>query len=403
MYHNLGRLYQFELKKLAKRKLLWITVLVSLLCIGFTVTSGLFGTYYVEGEPVESHYQIFKTDQVYRKALSGREIDQKLIQETVDAYMQIPMGVERYTLTQEYQTYARPYSDIFNLIRYWTGMELQDIRNWEVDQDTLYMARTELLEKEWQKIPLTESEKKFWRNKENQMPIPLAYYYHEGYEIALDSFLTIGVVMLFFVAICLSSVFSEEHTRRTDQLMLSSAKGKTTAYWAKILAGITISVVAATLMALTTVFLCLSIFGVEGFEAPMQIYITTYSYPLTMGQACLIAYSVLIITSILAGVFVMVLSELLHSGVATLAISSGLIILGGMISVPEQYRILAQIWDWSPMAYLSRWNVFDSRTLTLFGQCFTSWQTVPVIYTLLSVVLAVGGKYIYQRYQVSGR
>ena len=98
----------------------------------------------------------------------------------------------------------------------------------------------------------------------------------------------------------------------------------------------------------------------------------------------------------------MVLSELLHSGVATLAISSGLIILGGMISVPEQYRILAQMWDWSPMAYLSTWNVFDPRTLTLFGQCFTSWQVVPAIYILLSVVLAVVGKYIYQRYQVSG-
>lgn len=198
MYNNLGRLYQFELKKLAKRKLFWITALVSLLCIGFTVTSGLLGTYYVEGEPVESHYQIFKTDQGYRQALTGREIDQKLIQETVDAYMQIPMGVERYTLTQEYQTYARPYSDIFNLIRYWTGMELQDIRNWEVDEDTLYMARSELLEKEWKKIPLTESEKEFWRNKETQMPIPFSYHYHEGYEIAMDSFLTIGVVMLFF-------------------------------------------------------------------------------------------------------------------------------------------------------------------------------------------------------------
>lgn len=403
MYNSLGRLFQFELKKLVKRKLLWTTALVSLLCIGVTVTSGLFGTYYVEGKPVETHYQIFKTDQVYRKALSGRDIDQKLIQETVDAYKQIPISEERYTLTQEYQTYARPYSDIFNLVRSWTEMQLPDIRSWKADEDTLYMIRTELLEKEWQAIPLTESEKEFWRNKENQMPVPLTYHYHEGYETALDSFLTIGVVMLFFAAICLSSVFSEEHTRRTDQLMLSSAKGKTTAYWAKILAGITTSVAAATLMSLTTIILCLSIFGAEGFETPVQIYFATYSYPLTMGQACLIAYGILILTSILAGVFVMVLSELLHSGVATLAISSGLIILGGMISIPEQYRILAQTWDWSPMAYLSTWNIFDPRTLTLFGRCFTSWQAVPVIYILLSLVFAVGGKYIYRRYQISGR
>ena len=403
MYNNLGRIFQFEVKKLVKRKLFWNTALLSLLCIGFTVTSGILGTYYVEGEAVETHYQTFKTDQVYRKALSGREINQQLIRETVDAYMQIPMGIERYTLTQEYQIYARPYSDIFNLIRHWTGMELSDIRKGEVDEDDLYMSRPELLEKGWQEIPLTEGEKEFWRNKEKQIPIPLSYHYHEGFEVALNSFLTIGVVMLFFVAICLSGMFSEEHTKRTDQLVLSSAKGKRTAYWAKILAGITISVVVATLMALITVFLSLSIFGAEGFEAPMQLYSTTYSYPLNMGQACLIAYGVLIITSILAGVFVMILSELLRNGVATLAISSGLIILGGMISVPVQYRILAQVWDWSPMAYLSTWNVFDSRTFTLFGQCFTSWQIVPVIYILLSAILAVGGKYIYRRYQVSGR
>ena len=403
MYHNLGSLFQFELKKLVKRKLLWITALVSLLCIGLTVTSGLMGTYYVEGKPAETHYQMFKTDQAYRKALSGRDIDQRLIQETADAYTQIPISEERYTLTQEYQTCARPYSDIFNLIRSWTGMGLADIRSWDVDEDTLYMARTQLLEKEWQTIPLTESEKEFWRNKENQLSVPFTYHYHEGYEIALDSFLTIGVVMLLFVAICLSGVFSEEHTRRTDQLILSSAKGKTTAYWAKLLAGITVSVSAAALLSGTTMLLCLSIFGAEGFEAPMQIYAATYSYPLTMGEASLTAYGMILLASILAGVFVMFLSELFRSGVAALAISSGLIILGGIISIPEQYRILAQIWDWSPMAYLSTWNVFDARTLAIFGHCFTSWQAVSVIYLLLSVVLAVGGKYIYQRYQVSGR
>ena len=111
----------------------------------------------------------------------------------------------------------------------------------------------------------------------------------------------------------------------------------------------------------------------------------------------------LIVASILAAVFVMVISELFRSGIAALAISAGLIILGNVIMIPTQYRVIAQIWDWSPTAYLSTWNVFDPRTLTLFGQCFTSWQAVPVIYVLLSAVLAVVGKYIYQRYQVSGR
>lgn len=124
---------------------------------------------------------------------------------------------------------------------------------------------------------------------------------------------------------------------------------------------------------------------------------------LLIGQACLIAYGVLIVASILAAVFVMVVSELFRSGIVALAISTGMIILGNVIMIPTQYRVISQIWDWSPMAYLSTWNVFEPRTLTLFGHCFTSWQTVPVIYILLSSVLSVAGKYTYRRYQISGR
>lgn len=401
--YNLGTLFQFELKKLAKRKLLWITAFICLLCIGITVTSSLLGTYYVDGEPVETHYEIFRKDQVYRKALSGRDIDRELLQETVDAYRRIPSEAERYTLTEEYQTYARPYSDIFNLIRSWTKMELSDIQGWEVNEDALYLARTKLVEEDWQSIPLSEGEKEFWRNKERQIKLPLTYDYHEGYEIGLNSFLTIGVLMLLFIAICLSNVFSDEHVQRTDQLMLSSAKGKTTAYWAKILAGVTISVIGSSMMALVSLGLCMSIFGAEGFETAIQLYFYGYSYPLTMGQACLIAYGILILTSVLAAVFVMVLSERLHSGIATLAISAGLVIMGGMVTIPTQYRIAAQVWDWLPITYLSSYNIFDSRTICLLGHCFVSWKIVPFLYILCSIALVVGGKYFYQRYQVTGR
>ena len=136
---------------------------------------------------------------------------------------------------------------------------------------------------------------------------------------------------------------------------------------------------------------------------PFQACFSTYSYPITIGQACLIAYGILIAASILAAVFVMVISELFRSGIVALAISAGLIILGNVIMIPTQYRVIAQIWDWSPMAYLSIWNVFDPRTLTLFGRCIVSWQAVPVIYILLSILLAIAGKTIYRQYQVSGR
>lgn len=402
--HNLWTIYKYEIKKLTGKKLLWVTALLCLAGIVVTVFSGLIGTHYVDGEPYESHYEAFRKDQEYRKDLSGRYIDEALLRETVDGYGRIPTDALRYTLTEEYETFARPYSDIFNMIRSWTEMDLSSVQNWEADEAAFYEARRENLETSWKSIPLTEREKEFWREKETQIETPLRYEYHEGYETILSAFLTIGVQMHLFAAICLSNLFADEHIRRTDQLVLCSIGGKRYAYWAKILAGVTVSVIASALMTVITMGLCLGIYGAEGFDALLQACIRIdYSYPVTIGQACLIAYGILIITSILAAVFVMVVSELLRSAVAALSISTGLIILGNTVIIPTQYRVLAQIWDWSPMAYLATWNIFDSRTLTLFGRCFVSWQVVPVIYILLSAALALGGKGIYQRYQVTGR
>ena len=400
---NFGTIYKYEIKKLTGRRLFWITALLCVLGICLTTFSGLLGTYYVDGEPIESHFEGFQKDQKYRQELSGKAVDQELLQETVDAYAHVPTDVPRYTLTEEYQTFARPYSPIFNLIRSFTGMDLLTIQNWEVDEAALYEARAKGLESSWQDIPLTETEKAFWRNQESQIAAPLTYYYHQGYESILSSFLTVGLLMLLFVAICLPSLFADEHTRRTDQLVLSSAKGKEAAYWAKIGAGVTVCAVVATAMALITVGLNLAFYGAEGFSMPFQVFLWSYSYPLTIGQACLISYGLLVVASVLAGVFVMVISEVFRSGLVALSISTALIILGQVIMIPTQYRVLAQMWDWSPMAYLSTWQVFDPRTLTLFGRCFVSWQVVPILYVLLSALLAIVGQYVYRRYQVCGR
>lgn len=401
--NNLRIIYRYEIKKLTHRKLFLVTSFLCMLCIVISVFAGLLGTYYVNGEPVESNYEALRKDLTYQKALHGRAIDRTLLQETVDGYRQLPEDTSHYTLTKEYEAFARPYSDIYNLIRSWTGMDLSTIQDWKADETALYEARASRLESTWKSIPLTETEKEFWRNQESLIDTPLIYYYHEGYDNILNCFLTVGVLMLLFTSVCLSNLFVDEHMRRTDQLVLSSVSGKNSAYWAKILAGVTVSVLAAIAMALLTIGLTLGYYGTDGFGMSFQSYLSSYSYPITIGEACLIAYGVLIVTSVLAAVFVMVISELFSSGIISLAISTALIILGNVVMIPTQYRAIAQIWDWSPMAYLSIWNIFDSRTLTLFGYCFTSWQIVPIIYILLSLAMSLIGRSIYRRYQVSGR
>lgn len=395
-------LYRYELKKIIGRKLVWATLAVCILCIIMAVSGGLFGTYYVDGKAVDTHYHMFLVDREYRKALSGRAVAQDLLEEMTDAYGKIPAMAERYTLTEEYQTWARPYSEIFNLVWSWTG-ENPLYNGWTADERELYGARAKLLEDTWRTLFLSEAEKEFWRGKEEQLDTPFIYYYHDGYFSVLKDFEVVGLLTLLFTAICLSGVFMEEHVRRTDQMILSGAKGKGIVYWVKILAGISVSAVCAALLAAAAVVGALAVYGTEGFHVSMQLVMETCSAPMTVGQACLTAYGILLLTAAFVSVMVMVCSEMLHSSIATLGLSTGLIVLGQMFRIPNQYRMAAQIWQSLPMCFLSVEGVFDPRLVRLGEHFFTAWQAAPFIYLVCGFVAAVAGKRVYERYQVSGR
>ena len=412
---QLGVLYRYELKKIIKRKLVWITLFICMAVTAVSVFSNLTGSYYVDGEIVDTHYHMFLVDSGYSRNLSGRKIDQELLEEMMEAYGKIPSTAGRYSLTEEYQTYARPYSAIFNTVRWWSDMDTEElmgrktdegeVTGWKADEEELYDLKAAACKEYCELLFLTDEEKAFWAEKEAQTDRPITYFYHDGYSDLMRKVEVVGMLMLFFTAVCLSGVFPEEHMRRTDQLMLSSVWGKNDVYWAKILAGISVSITASLLMTGLAAGLSFGIYGSEGFQAAFQLYPSNnlYSYPMTIGQACLIAYGMLLITAILTSLLVMVLSELLHSSIATLSILAGIIIAGMICNVPAQYRILAQIWNWLPMTILDSWNIFDLRLITVFGHHFVSWQAIPVIYLLGSIGLAAAGRYVYKGYQVSGR
>ncbi|MCM1221058.1 MAG: hypothetical protein NC548_41905 [Lachnospiraceae bacterium] len=237
---NFMTIYQYELKKIVRRKMVWITLLICILCIAMVTLSRITGDYYVDGTVVDTHYHMFQVDKRYQQALSGRAVAQELLEEMTAAYAKIPATAERYSLTEEYQTYARPYSAICNLV--WVWIEEHPFYNsWKADEQALYESRAKILEDTWQELFLSETEKEFWRTKEAEIEKPFVYFYHEGYLVALREFVIVGLLLLLFTSVSMSVVFTEEHVRRTDQIILSSAKGKDSAYWAKILAGISVS------------------------------------------------------------------------------------------------------------------------------------------------------------------
>ncbi len=402
---NFGVLYRYECKKLLSRKIVWISFSLCIITIVVSLLAPFLGSYYAEGEFIDTNYRMQQIDKRYSEALSGREINQELLEETIAAYRKIPdVAGMNYTMTEEYQQYARPYSEIFNFIRRTTGMQTSEvIRAWQPDENDLYAKRQIWLTSSWKDLGLSKGEMDFWREREEQIKTPYVYQEYRVYDIMISSYQTVGLFVWMLLAICLSGIFSDEHTRKTDQIILSSPLGKKKLYWAKIVTGVSFAAISTILLFTFLFVIAICLYGMEGFQAAFQFIYTDNSDNITCGQAVMIAYGNMIIAAVITSVFVMVLSELLRSNIAAVAISTGLLILNMIVMIPAQYRVLAQIWAWLPWCFLTPWNVFSNYTISIFGHYLTSWQAVPMIYMITSVMLAVIGKPIYQRFQVSGR
>ncbi len=400
---NLKTLYQFEMKKIFGRKIVWITVVIMLLLTASTVCSQLLGTYYIDEKKIDSNYAIFQRSRTYEKTLSGRPIDQRLLEETWDAYGKIPDTSGHYAGTKEYWTYAFPYSAIFVFVTNTCDMDAAETLNWKPDETELYAGRQDMLENLWNSAYLTEGEKEYWRQQEMSMETPFMYAYKEGWWMLLDGLYTIGIMTLLTIAICLSSVFPVERARKTDQLIFCSRYGKRTLYLAKILAGISFAAGTALLYTAAAMVLALAVYGCDGFGAAFQLIYPDYSGSISVGQAVLISYGLLLAAAVLAGAFVMVLSEILRNAVGTLAVISGVIILSMFVDIPYHFRVLAQIWDYLPSMFLSLWNIFDCRLVPFAGTYLTNTQFVPVLYLGMAGVLLAGGSKLYQRHQAEIR
>lgn len=398
---NFWRLVWFELKKLVSRRIVRISVFCLLLVTVCTVAGSNLAACF--DEDAKAEFQDMAKDREYRQALDGRLIDQELLEEVAEAYAKVP-EVEKYSLTKEYQTYARPYSAAFQMVRGMLGISTSAMRAWEPKEQEFYLLWDKVLVKQWTADNLTEGEQEYFKNLRAEITEPIQFHsIDESYYMLQKGINTFGVLGIFVMLVCLTGVFPEEHVRKTDQLLLGCKNGKQVLYRAKIVAGILFA--AAVSVVCTGVSFCLAfaIYGTEGFDAPFYLSKATYVYPITMGEAIILCYIIFIVACVFTAVVVMMLSEVLHSSLAVLAITFFIAFIGQFFSVPTQYRVVSQLWDYLPSRFVMTYQVFENQTVPLFGQYFMAWQAVPVLYLLLGAFFVWIGKQVYLRYQVSGR
>lgn len=399
----MSRLFVYELKKLVSRRVVWVSMVVSLLLCAITVCSPLIGSYYVNGEHIGSNYEEFQIDKAYQMALDGRVIDEALIAEMQEAYGKVPLEMEQYSTTEEYQKYARPYSAIFNYVRSVSGLSGAEVIQWAGSTEDLRSKRLENQEKRWEIYLLTDVEKDYWRAQEEKLESPVTFQYIGGYSVLISAVYTVGLVSIFVASICLAGAFPQEHVRRTDQLLLSSKCGRGEVYRAKFGAGILLAFGMSLIMVLFTLGLALSVYGAEGFHGAFQLEYSGCSAPISVGEAVIIAYTMVLFAGVFMGALVMMLSEVLHSSVGTLAIATGIIVLPMFFTMPEEYRLLGQLWSYLPSDFVAVWSLFSPQTVVIGKVVLQAWQAVPILYTALGVVFALVTKRAFVRYQVSGR
>lgn len=399
------RLLGYEIKKILMKKSTIVTFVILFGIQMFLAIAGSLGSTYVEDAFVETHMERNRIDRENGIALSGRVLDDELLAEITEAYGKIEWNDRTYLLSEGYQSEVRKYSDLISRLKAWgfgSALSAGGLTE-EVFYDMREVRREEL----WDSQELTEKERAYWLEKEAALEYPFTYEYTTAYEylLTMHGGYMCCMLLTFFIAVSMVGVFAEEHSRKTDQLVLCTKHGRYQLYFAKILAGSIVVFGTNLLFILVALAGNFFSYGAEGFQASIQVATAFwYSYELSAGEAVLIIMGLLLLSSVMVAAFAMVLAEILRSAIGAMAIIVGGLFVARLVVIPASWGLMSQLWNYIPINLLKVDQGFtDLRLVSVFGLQLTSWQFAPIMYVLITVAVIVIGNKVYRSYQVSGR
>lgn len=400
---NFWTLVRFELKKILSRKITWIAfglVFMIMLAFGFYRA---FASHEVNGVRITAREEEMQA-KAEEKKLAGCLVNDELL-----ADMFAAMATDEATF--------QPYRTLYNeLVRDLCGSNTLALSKGSVEgakealgisqeEEFVYAARRQQIERKLENQYLTEGEKEYWRDvlaKEDS--VPWEYDYYQGVHFIWVAAYTAIVLIALMLAVSLANLFAEEHQKKTDQLVLCARNGRKVLCGAKITAGLLFTMGSTGLVLLATAVAQLITFGPDGWNAPIQLIVPNSMVQMTFGEMILYTYAVSILASILYCSIILCCSELFrNSTVAVMAVIVVLVLVPMMVLVPYEYRVLSQIFDLNPINVIAIWSATDFRLVPFFGNYLTVHQVAPVLYTVLAAGFLWIGSRAYLKFQVSGR
>ncbi|MCC0658964.1 MULTISPECIES: ABC transporter permease subunit [unclassified Clostridioides] len=271
------------------------------------------------------------------------------------------------------------------------------------NRTNLYKFRNEkvntILNSEYSDGNYTQKEKEFWLSKNKKINEPYLNGYYEGWNYFL-----LGRDLLIFtiLAICISiaSVFSGEYQSGTDSVILSSKYGKTKVITAKIISSFLFGTIVFTINTIISIGILLLSFGVDGWNLPLQLTVSSTPYPVTFLQATLL--SILVIYMILIALigFTLLLSSCMKSPFPVLITDIALLFIPLFLKYSETNWLYNQILRILPSNAIS--FSFSEYINYRFGSLIIDLPTM-IIFTglILSIIILPFIKNNFRKHQVS--
>ena len=392
-----GVLYLFEWKKILRQGLVPAAILLGVLLLLAANISPLLGTgYYYRYDAQRGtvdriampYGEVEKLRRDSLRALSGQVLDEALMDQLKENYRDSQAGTIQWNL------------NAYSPFLYLNTMEDQS----GASAEDFYRQQAERFQKENVSAPLADAELAYWQEQAAGLG-PMYLDYAGGWQAMAEHCGLLCQVVVLLVTVALCRFCSEEHRARTDQLVLSSEKGKTTAFWARCAAGVSFAVGIAVVFSALQMALCGALYGMDGFAAPLQLWVegSFSALHVSMGQFVLILLGLLVLACGMTAVFVMLLSELFGTAIPALVIPFALSAASILELFVGNGRWMEQAASYLPFFRVSADTLQDYYLVTLGSFQLNSIQFSVVLYLLLAGLFGLLYRICHRRYQVTGR
>lgn len=231
-----------------------------------------------------------------------------------------------------------------------------------------------------------------------------AYYnYDLGYQRMSNILLLYHNTLAVLMIVGLSGIFSNEYTRKTDALLLSSRHGKRRLALAKLQAGLLFSVAAWLLMTLLNLCLTTYYFGWEGWEAYWQDwYINTAPWQWNQGIAMAAAIATSLLGTLYFALVMMAVSALARTPLVSVLAGFVIIVLPSIELGETGLAVLNGVFHFMPSSLMRGPLIWMGyMTNYLFGHVVLCQPLILVVAVFVSLACGLLAIRWYERHQVS--